>query len=55
LLIVDGHSSHLNLRFIDYCDKIVLSWPYSRRIQHTAYSLLMSVFSRHSPTPIQMA
>jgi len=31
--------------------KIVLSWPYFHRIQHTAYSLLMSVFSRHSPTP----
>ena len=21
LLLVDGHSSHVNLRFIDYCDK----------------------------------
>ena len=41
LLLVDGHSSHVNMRFINTRIRIVYFSPSYRRTQRIVYSLLM--------------
>ncbi len=60
LLLVDGHSSHVNLRFVNYCDKhrilLVILPPHStHRLQPLDVGIFSPAYSKDIAIAISAA